>query len=566
MFQKMKNYKISKKLTISYAVVLILLVLSMLISIINFISIGNQVEAFYEGPFKVSASANLINAKFEQMQKSVFRALSTENRDITDEAIQNAKNASTIISEQLPIIEENFLGDQNIVTRLKEKLTELAPMREEVINLANANENVKAAAYMEENNIPIIKAAQVELDSLISAADQTGEELISDLRAAQTRSIILLSVLGVLSIIISITFAKYITKSITEPVEEMEIATRNLSQGILAYDNIKYESADELGGLAKNLKVSMELLSKMIQDLSFLLEEIAQGNFQAKTTAEQAYVGEFQKLLLSIRQMNNNLSDTLSQINEGSDQVAIGSDQMAQNAQNLAEGATEQAGAVEELNAVIDSVADMAEESAKDTQSALVEVEGSVDKAQEGTQEMEKLTVAMERITETSKEIGNIIAAIEDIASQTNLLSLNASIEAARAGEAGRGFAVVADQIGKLAADSAQSAVNTRQLIEKTLEEIAVGNDIMMKTSQSFAEVIEAMRSFSGIAKVTNQKSIEQSESLQQVRVGIEQISGVVQSNSASAEEASATSEELAAQSDNLKALVSKFRLLEKNS
>ena len=566
MFQKMKNYKISKKLTISYAVVLILLVLSMLISIINFISIGNQVEAFYEGPFKVSASANLINAKFEQMQKSVFRALSTESMDITNEAIQNAKNASTIISEQLPIIEQNFLGDQNIVTRLKEKLTELAPMREEVINLAAANDNVKAAAYMEENNIPIIKAAQVELDSLISAADQTGEKLISDLRAAQTRSIILLSVLGVLSIIISVTFAKYITKSITEPVEEMEIATRNLSQGILAYDNIKYESADELGSLAKNLKVSMELLSKMIQDLSYLLEEIAQGNFQAKTTAEQAYVGEFEKLLLSIRQMNNNLSDTLSQINEGSDQVAIGSDQMAQNAQNLAEGATEQAGAVEELNAVIDSVADMAEESAKDTQNALVEVEGSVDKAQEGTQEMEKLTVAMERITETSKEIGNIIAAIEDIASQTNLLSLNASIEAARAGEAGRGFAVVADQIGKLAADSAQSAVNTRQLIEKTLEEIAVGNDIMMKTSQSFAEVIEAMRSFSGIAKVTNQKSIEQSESLQQVRVGIEQISGVVQSNSASAEEASATSEELAAQSDNLKALVSKFRLLEKNS
>lgn len=561
--KKLGDMKINKRLMLSYAVVLALLVISIVVSISNLMSIGNQIEQFYEHPFKVSAAANNMNNYFEVMQKSVFRAISNEDATITQEAIADAKEASTIVADNIAIARELFLGDQTVIDQLQEVLDKLAPMRATVLDLAAQNKNEEAAEYMENNNIPLIKQGQVYLDTLISEADHTGSTLISNLQATQTMAIIVLVILGVVSLIISLLFAKVITDSIKEPVSELEVIAENLAAGKLDTSVITYEAKDEMGSLAVNMKKSLTILSNMIQDVSYLTAEIAKGNFAVRTKNEGLYVGEFHPLLLSLRDMNSNLSVTMGQINEGSDQVTLGSTQMAESAQNLAEGATDQAGAVEELNATIEDVANMAKMTADDTQKAAGEVNDSVKRADSSREKMKELTQAMERIDATSKEIGNIIAEIEDIASQTNLLSLNASIEAARAGEAGRGFAVVADQIGKLASDSAKSASNTRDLIMKTLDEIKIGSDITDEAYKSFEEIIEDIEQFSKIAADTSEKSNEQYNSLQQIKEGIEQISSVVQNNSATAEETSATSEELAAQAENLKALVAQFRLKE---
>lgn len=559
--EKMKNYKIKRKLSISYTVIIILFVIGMAVSIWNLWSIRDKVETFYEGPFIASNSANAINTEFERMQKSVFRAISTIDSVITDEAIKSAKEASEVIQKELAIIEKHYLGDQKLIDNLKAALNELAPMRSAVLTLAEQQKNIEAAEYMEHNNIIVIQKAQKYLDELITNTTNKGEELVSDLKTAQLQAIITLTILAAASIIVSILFAGYITKGISNPVAEIEKAAEGLAQGKIDAE-ILYESEDELGHLAESMRRSMKLLGEMIHDLSFLAKEIAEGNFQVKTKSEHAYIGEFRPILLSMRDMNRSLSNTLSQINVSSEQVALGSTQMAQNAQSLAEGATEQAGAVEELNATIENVTELAEESAQNTKQAYEQIKISTDQAEINSKEMVRLTEAMERINETSKEIGNIIGAIEDIASQTNMLSLNASIEAARAGEAGRGFAVVAAQIGKLAADSAQSAVTTKELIVKTLDEIAHGNEITNKTSKAFNEVIESMKSFAQVAHSTSSQSLEQANSLLQVKEGVEQISSVIQSNSAAAEESSATSEELAAQAENLKTLVSKFQLL----
>lgn len=561
MKQRINNMKISGRLMMSYIVVLVLLAISIIVSVVNLISIGNKIEQFYEHPFKVSASANTIQSSFEEMQKDVFRALCNEDQDITNEAVADAKASATVIAENMTIVKQLFLGDQSVINSLQEQLDTLAPMREHVLELAIKNQNKEAAEYMEKNNMLVIEKAQGYLDTLIAEADSTGNNLIEQLQATQTRAIIILAILGVASVLISLLFAKVITDSIKEPVSELQTVAENLSHGKLDIESITYESSDELGSLAKNMRSAMIKLQTMIQDVNYLMEELSKGNFVVKTKAEEAYVGDFRPLLLAIRNMCGNLSSTLSQINEGSDQVTLGSTQMAESAQSLAEGATEQAGAVEELNATIEDVANMSKTTAEDTKKAAEEVNGSVVRADSSRRKMQELIKAMERIDLTSKEIGNIIGEIEDIASQTNLLSLNASIEAARAGEAGKGFAVVADQIGKLASDSAQSASNTRDLIMKTLDEIKEGSDITNDAAKSFEEIIHDIEQFSHIAEATSEKSEEQYNNLQQIRGGIEQISIVVQSNSATAEETSATSEELAAQAENLKALVAQFQL-----
>ena len=228
---------------------------------------------------------------------------------------------------------------------------------------------------------------------------------------------------------------------------------------------------------------------------------------------------------------------------------------------SLADGATEQAGVIEELNATIDTVVDLAADTAKVTQNASARVKASANKANEEKEKMNDLLKEMEHITEISKEIGNIITDIEDIASQTNLLSLNASIEAARAGEAGRGFAVVADQIGKLAADSAKSAVNTRDLIDKTLVEIEKGNTITRTTADAFNQIIADMESFAELAENTMEKANSQAESLEQIGQGIEQLSGVVQGNAASSEENTAISINLAEGAAKMHDRVNIFKL-----
>lgn len=563
MVQKLKNMKIGKRLMVSYAVAMVLLLVCIVTSVINLVGIGQQITEFYEHPFQVSASANIINAKFEEMQKSVFRAISTEDADITSEAIADAKASGNMVQENMAIVKELYLGDLQDINALETKLAELAPMREHVLELATQNKNKEAAEYMEEHNIPCIQQIQVYLDKLIETADTTGQTLITSVQQKQGFAVIILAVLGIASFVISMAFANFITKSITEPISEMEQVAENLAEGILDANIITYASADEVGNLAANMKSAIVGLKLLIGDLSYLMKEIAAGNLALTTTQEGAYKGEFRPILMSIRDMNNNLNLTIGEIREASEQVSVGSTQMAESAQGLAEGATEQAGTVEELNATVENVTEMAKKSAEEAEQTSEEISASAKKAEQSRAEMDKLMEAMQRIDSTSKEIVNIIGSIEDIATQTNLLSLNASIEAARAGDAGRGFAVVADQIGKLASDSAQSAANTRELIMKTLDEIQVGNDITSVVSAAFANIIKEVEAFAAAAENIKQQSVEQSQNLQQVSEGIEQISSVVQNNSATAEETSATSEELAAQADNLKELVARFQLKE---
>ena len=367
---------------------------------------------------------------------------------------------------------------------------------------------------------------------------------------------------GLAIAVVTTLIGRIITNSITEPVEQIEAAVASLRKGELSnVEMLTYESEDEFGDTIRNLKEAMGILADYVSEISVEVKAIAQGDLTRNGDDITDFLGDFSELKTSLLYILKRFNSTLTEISNLAEQVSSNSSEVENASKSLADGATEQAGVIEELNATIDTVVNLAADTAKETQSASARVKASANKANEEKEKMNDLLMEMGHITEISKEIGNIITDIEDIASQTNLLSLNASIEAARAGEAGKGFAVVADQIGKLAADSAKSAVNTRDLIDKTLVEIEKGNTITRTTADAFNQIIADMESFAELAENTMEKANSQAESLEQIGQGIEQLSGVVQGNAASSEENTAISINLAEGAAKMHDRVNIFKL-----
>ena len=389
---------------------------------------------------------------------------------------------------------------------------------------------------------------------------EMGDHVSEQLAGFSISVIIVIVALTLVAAAVGMIFARYTALDIAKPLEKVQKAAKKLAKGELDIE-VQLLDKNEFGEMADDFNAAVAKMKEYIECIDWGLTEIGGGDFTVRPTVE--FLGDFVGIRDAVVNIETGLSFTMHQIDDGAEQVAMGAQQLAESAQTLAEGATSQAGAVEELTATIENVADSADSSAKKADDAYKNAQKFANVAEQSNQEMQLLTEAMERITATSREIESIIGEIEDIASQTNLLSLNASIEAARAGEAGRGFAVVADQIGKLAADSAQSAVNTKNLIIKSLQEINNGNEITARTTSALGEVIEGIKFLADASQETSELSREQAETMAQVRAGIEQIAEVVQNNSAAAQETSATSEELLAQSENLKAMVEQFKLLD---
>lgn len=556
-----RKLKVGTKLKYAFTTVIVTLAIAVVVSLVSIVKMNVDTYKFYKEAYANSTLQMEIRKDIQLVGKYILWSMTTDDASSTQSYSNLAQKYADQVGKNVTALEKSY-NDKKKVAELKDAIEELKKQRVAVIELAKRNKNDEALALFNSDYNDATEKIQDILVDIGKVASAEAKSQYTSARVTGLVSIILMILIGAGTVAFSTVIRTTITGIMLKPIQELESAAEKLKAGQLDVE-INYESPDELGKLAGNFRQACKTLEVIVQDTSYLLGEMAEGNFNVSSNNPQIYIGNFRQQYESISKLKHELSDTLTQINEASEQVASGSGQLAGGAQALAEGATDQAGAVEELTATVESVSGIAESSAESASGAYQMVRTAVEQADQSREELQALTNAMKRISSTSQEIQNIIGSIEEIASQTNLLSLNASIEAARAGEAGKGFAVVADQIGKLAGDSAQAAVNTRDLIEKSLQEIENGNQITEKTVAALNKILESMNDFANAVKGASESSTEQANMLKQIEQGIEQISSVVQSNSAAAEETSATSQELSAQSEGLKNLVGRFKLAE---
>lgn len=374
-------------------------------------------------------------------------------------------------------------------------------------------------------------------------------------------AIFLMVALVITTVVVSKRIAFIVSKGISKPLSRLEERFESFSKGDIKSPFPTSDSDDELASLMNASNNMAQRLQMIILDVERLCSEMSDGNFNVQSDCADAYCGDLSGLYTCLNSMNTQVSEALHEVESVSNQVNVGANNLAEAAQSLAEGATDQAASVEEMLATMDTVSDGLRYTVSSVDEAYQQALRCANDARLSQEEMQSMVESMNRINITSKKIENIITEIENIASQTNLLSLNASIEAARAGELGRGFAVVADEIRDLADQSAKSAVDTRELVNNTLREIEEGSKIAHKTAEVLTGVVTAIQQIAETSKTLSENSQVQADSVEQADQGIARISEIVQANSAAAQESFATSEELSAQAMTMHELVSRFRL-----
>lgn len=566
MFKNLDEMQIGKRLTTSFRQIILIFGVLLGVVVLSMVYILNNYNNILDNYAYPQGDIALAMNYTAEVRSATRGAIGYDSDELIssmktqhDEAVKSFESTLDDISETMVTKE-----GKDCLKAIEKAWEEYIVIDAEVLELGattDAEKSLQAQEIMINDSAPKYAALDAALQELMEVNIEKGDSARSLLKTIIIIAIVAIVLVIFIAVYYSNRLARKISGGIADPLNGLKDRFATFAEGDLDSAFPEIHTKDEIADLVDSAKLMSERIKAIISDAGMMMNEMAEGNFAIDTECEEQYVGSFNALLTGMVKMNKQIDDTIKGVNEASEQVLVGSTNLSESAQSVAEGATDQAAAVQEMQATIDELSDGIRMTAEELETAYNEAHKYADVAEDSRGDMEMMMNAMERISETSAKIGEIIVQIEDIASQTNMLSLNASIEAARAGDAGKGFAVVADQIRNLAEQSSKSAIDSKALIEAAIHEVGEGNRNAVKASESLKEVVEGIQKVAGSAKKLKDISLEQANSMEQADVAVERIAEVVQNNSAAAEETSATSEELTAQATALSDMVSAFNL-----
>lgn len=556
----LKNMKLRQKFLLSFAMILVLAILSSAVSTF-FLHANNALSQSTLVNYGFSqGDIGKLNADFQRQRSTIRYLLSLKDTAALEDAQKQISDNDAGMAAGIEKIRAICSTQEELaaLSAIESRLTEYKQVRDQVIALQFQGKEQEALDHLQQASTPVANQLDAQLSELCNLFTQNGLEAAKKMRLDAFLSIAVMIVFAAAALVVSFVIAYRLTRSICRPINTMLAASRNMTHGQLDVD-VTYASSDEIGLLAQEFSNTIGTLKSYIYEISGILNEMARGNLNVHTTRD--YEGDFSIIKEALDKIIASLNTAMRQINHSASNVFAGSGQVSQCAQDLAGGAIQQSSAVEELSSTIDGISAQVESNAGYAGEASRKAGAVGQEIADSNAKMGETISAMQNISRHASEIGSVIKTIEDISFQTNILALNAAVEAARAGTAGKGFAVVADEVRSLANKSSEAAKSTTAMIEDVVRAIETGSGLANDTAAALDSVVSGAREVASTVDKISKASREQAEAISQVRLGVEQVSSVVQSNSATAEQSAATSQQLNHQAQILKGLVDNFKL-----
>ena len=550
----LKNLELSKKLILGLGIMVAISAAMMIIAIVSLHDIGGLVNRLYQSPFTVSTQSIMLQKEIQNMGREIRGMVLYEDPSYFDSVLASSGRAKA----NLALVEKRFLGDQQLILDMYQSLDEIEAAGKEINRLVAGGKIEEAKNSADIDFRTAMKSGIETSQEIVDFALDKALEFNEDAGIALENATVMLIVLLVVMVVLCMGVTTVLSRAVSRPISQLTDAAKKLAAGALNIE-IDYYSKDEVGTLAEMFREMSGSMKAVIKDIGQQLGAMSNGDFTVAPRAE--YTGDYVSIKNALINIRESLSNTLNEINLSADQVFSGSAQVSDSAQTFSEGAADQAGSIDELAAAINEISYQVRETAANMEAARRLTAKAGEQVAVSNRQMEEMLLAMGEIGAKTEQIRAINNTIEEIAFQTNILALNAAVEAAHAGESGKGFAVVAGEVRRLAGKSTDAAKRTSDLIDGTVQAVEKGRKIANITAESLHNVVESTNEVLNTVEKIDEAAQHQAGSIVQVTQEIDQISYVVQNNSATSEESAAASEELSGQAQMLKELVGRFKI-----